>query len=235
MKGYIYILLLLGLFIPALSFSFDLRCVSVNANGSVVLTWANANDSVYVYRKVSTNFTLIDSVANPSQSIYTDNNINALTSSSVSYFLQSQTNTSNISDTLQIIDLNLNSVLAANGIGDLSWNQIRSPLLPTSYSYYYILREFPLGTWKLLDSVSTLSYQDTVDGICKDFTNYQIGLKDQLGCISYSTIRGDTLRDGYLPAPPKIDSVSYDNSNNILIGWSESPDKDTKSYIIYYL
>ncbi len=89
-----------------------------------------------------------------------------------------------------------NAVPGPTGSVDVSWNAVHSPLLATSGLKYYIWKEFPIGTWALLDSTThpTLSYRDTTTRtICNDSITYRILTKDYTpgaGCDSWSAFAG---------------------------------------------
>ncbi len=79
----------------------------------------------------------------------------------------------------------------------LSWNSVHVPLLPSSNQWYYIHREYPLGTWTMIDSVrhppgilydTILTYVDTFPRqLCIDTIVYRISTSDDLYCESWSS------------------------------------------------
>ena len=226
----------------------DPRCASVDANGDVTLTWILPVDSVclsdfdgfFIYSSTSPSgpFTLIDSVLNISQTSYTHTGANANTQSIYYYIkVRSKTTFSNSifysepSDTIQTILLNATN--SGTGTASLSWNPIHNPNLSTSLGWYHIYKEYPPGTWMLVDSTQSLSYSDTIT-LCNAQINYYVEIFDSLGCSSVSSIGGDVFQDGTAPPCPLIDSVSVDSiTGRSVIGWLPSSSPDTKGYIIY--
>lgn len=83
----------------------------------------------------------------------------------------------------------------------LTWNSVHVPLLPTSNPWYYVYREYPLGTWTMIDSVlhppgifydTILTYVDTFPRqLCEDVVVYRIMTTDELYCESWSSF--DTI------------------------------------------
>lgn len=141
-------------------------------------------------------------------------------------------NTKRFSDTLKCILLNVTNPL--NGTAVLNWN---APTTATAGigSYYQIYREYPSGTWTLIDSVplGTNFYKDTIY-ICEAQLNYQIVLPATY-CDFSSTIDGDLFEDMLTPSIPIINGVSIDTLNNAFatISWSVNDQPDTYGYVIY--
>jgi hypothetical protein len=100
--------------------------------------------------------------------------------------------------------------------------------------YYQIYREFPSGTWTLIDSVpyGLNFYKDTID-ICQAFLSYQIVLPNQ-PCNFVSNAPGDDFEDMLTPDIPIISAVSIDTLSNLLsISWNQNTQPDTYGYVIY--
>ncbi len=52
-----------------------------------------------------------------------------------------------------------------------------------------VYKEFPLGTWNLIDSTALLTYTDTTTKqLCTGTINYRVSLSDSSGCVSWSSI-----------------------------------------------
>lgn len=90
--------------------------------------------------------------------------------------------------------MKLNAAQGGGGVVNLSWNPVHNPLLATSHNKYIIWKEYPIGTWKVLDSTShpVFSYVDTTTkSICNDTITYRIQTSDDsLACNSYSSYAG---------------------------------------------
>lgn len=82
----------------------------------------------------------------------------------------------------------------AGGVVDLVWNPVHNPLLATSSNKYWIYKEFPIGTWTLIDSTlhPDFTYTDpTTNTICDDTITYRILTRDDsLNCTSWSAYAG---------------------------------------------
>ena len=116
----------------------------------------------------------------------------------------------------------------------LNWNPVFSPVnSPSASNWYRIYREYPLGTWTLIDSVQYGNeyYRDTIT-VCNDSINYRV-TNSNLSCTSISSVDGDNFKDVIPPYAPVIKSVTVDTSNNLgTINWFPSKPNDTRGYII---
>ncbi len=220
----------------------DLRCVSVLPNGDVSLSWIVPPDtsarfrSYYVYEAsgAAGPFTKIDSISNYNQTSYTHVGAGANTAPKYYYMTTRSTclwQVSGSSDTLKSMKLDVTN--PNNGMADLSWNAIHSPNLPSSSGWYRIYKEYPPGTWSLVDSTQAITYSDPVT-LCNDSVNYRVEIQDASGCVSVSSVDGDKFQDILAPATPVIDSVSVEAvTGNVVIGWEPDTCPDTKCYIVY--
>jgi len=221
----------------------SLRCLSVSSTGSVTLNWAIPSDptasfqSYLVYRSVIETgpYTLIDSVTNYNQNSFSDGTVNA-GAASYFYFLRTRFNNppiqlSSSSDTLKTILLDAFSNVSS-GTADLSWNNIHSPKLSTSNLWFNIFREYPVGTWSLIDSSDFNNYKDTIS-VCNVYYNYRIELFDNHGCKSISSIDGDQFQDKTAPYKPTLDTITVLSTGESVIKWNQSNSPDTKGYIVY--
>lgn len=217
-----------------------LRCISVNQNGSISLSWSLPTDisgfnSYHIFRSltVAGPFIKIDSLYNVNQLNYNDFNINANNQSVYYYILSKSTANifSNAQDTLRSIYLSVTNT--GTGIANLNWNPVRQPLLTSSSAKYLIFRKNgTLNTWTKIDSVSNLSYNDTIN-VCRDTVYYRIEIKDNTACTSVSSIDKKLFEDLIAPITYGIDTVSVDNTNGrVKIGWRPSTSNDVMGYII---
>ena len=220
------------------SLSPDLRCVSVLGNGDATLTWnhlATAGpSSVYdIYHSSTANgpFSLLSSVAHPLNS-YTHAGAGANIESQYYYIntYSACAASSPPSDTLKTIDLDVVAVNSGTQ-GDLSWNQIHTPELTTSFPNYSIFAIDASGAFQMVGQTlgSTFSFPAQT---CNSYQGMYISLEDSSGCISASSIDGAILRDTISPLVPEILDVSVNSSGKSVINWiSYSADIDL--YIIY--
>ncbi len=217
-----------------------IHCISVNQNGSITLNWTKPTDvngfkCYYLYRSNSSSatFVKIDSIFNINQITYTDLNVNG-NDQSFFYYISSKTTTNTItspSDTLQSIHLTV--INTGSGIANLTWNHIRSPLLPSSSSKYQIIRKNGvLNNWFKIDSTNQLQYFDTIN-VCHDSVYYRVEIYDNTGCTSVSSVDKKLFEDVIAPLSFGLDSVSVDIlTGKVKIGWQPSTSVDVKGYII---
>ncbi|MBL4651316.1 MAG: PKD domain-containing protein, partial [Flavobacteriales bacterium] len=190
----------------------ELHCAAVNpVNGDVTLNWAipldtaATFDSYHVYYSTDLNgpYTVVDSIFTYTQTSYTHIGANA-DQQSVYYYMRSRSGClgavfTTQSDTLQTIDVN-STFNIADGTITVSWNQLHTPLLVSSDTWYKIYKEFPIGAWNLYDSTQATSYIDTTSN-CNDSVTYWIQIDDDLTCTSLSSFGGI----GYSNSPPGAD------------------------------
>jgi len=221
----------------------ELRCASVNANGSVTLTWKAVSDSlnsfnsyhIYSSNNAMGPFSEIDSIFNINQTTYTDATVNA-NNQSVYYYIETRSGCNAVyysspSDTLETILLKATNSGAGTAI--LTWNPLHEPDLTTSDGWYHIYKGYPPGTWTLIDSTQSLTYIDSIR-LCNAFVSYYVSIDDNLPCTSLSSVDGRQFQDIIAPATPVIDSVSVDLlTGKSVIGWMASSSSDTHGYIIY--
>jgi gliding motility-associated-like protein len=224
----------------------SLRCLAVQANGDVQLSWVlpdTAGSSSHIFNcyviSYSTNpfgpFTRIDSV----NSFYTTTYLHAgagANSASCYYFVQTKNLGGNVLspaiDTLHSLFLLLNN--PGNGTAVLNWSPLSTPLPPTSTGWYKIWRQFGAIPWTLIDSTRSLNFIDTIS-ICHAFINYRIELADSSGCTSISNVAGANLKDVIAPTVVVMDSASVNGAGHAQLAWFIDPSKDTKGYVIYEL
>lgn len=232
-----------ALCIPSLALNPpSLRCVSIQPSGDVVLNWVPPPDPLGVFNSYHIFFSTaaggpficIDSLFTYSPGTYTHAGANAC-NQNVYYFILTRegccSNYSTPSDTLRAIRFLLNNT--GNGLANLSWNASHQPLLPTSSTWYHVYKEYPAGSWTLIDSTPSLSYVDTIT-VCDDFISYRIEITDASGCTSVSCVEGDQFQDVTAPSVPVIDTVSVNPLTEIpIITWNVNPNGDTQGYIIY--
>lgn len=216
----------------------QIDCIQVQANGDVQLQYDQVTDVDNGFVSYSINAIPGGHLADePSISTvnYTHVGANA-NAAPVKYVIGVKSGCGggvvNYSDTVSSIFLILNN--PGDGTAILQWNN-PSPNHQSNWSnYYYIEREYPAGTWNVIDSVpyGTVFYKDTID-ICSAFLNYRIALKTTT-CTFYSNIEGDQFEDKIPPYIPIIQSVSIDTTTgDVTITWQQDPSPDTYGYIIY--
>jgi hypothetical protein len=219
-----------------------LRCVSVTSPTSTTLSWIIPPDPGGL-------FTEYQIWSSPLQagpfytvgivSVYSQNTFvhapSSTSSQSQYYFVKTissaGTSTSTSSDTLRSIFLNVTGG-SVNGISNLNWNAVKTPLLPTSSPTYTVSREDPANTWTVIYTGNKLSYKDTIYR-CKVFYNYKVEISDSYGCSSVSNIKGDTCRNIQPPPTTIVDSASVNFNGDVVVGWEPSSYMDVTCYVIY--
>ncbi|MFN5324827.1 MAG: PKD domain-containing protein [Bacteroidota bacterium] len=189
-----------------------LRCASINLDGSVNLTWNKSTPrdtqntwyayDIYASLNQAGPYQYVDSIKtgflNPASYSYVHSaaSLNALFGTnaqqqSIYYYLKTRSGCDgdSVSDSSNILrTIKLDAVL--NGTNaDLSWNALSTPPLSShSGNKYMIHREFPAGTWTLIDSTFNLNYTDTFPQTqCVADIVYRVSLADSSGCISWSS------------------------------------------------
>ncbi len=216
----------------------DIRCVSVDANGDVLLSWehlATAQSStiynVYSSTNINGPYTLLDTVGYPSK-IYSHTGAGA-DAGSVYYYLTSESDCAGVSDpsdTLKSIKLDVTAIASAT-IGDLLWNQLHIPALTTSATDYTIFAMDGSGNWANVGAVPGTNFQFPAQ-TCGTYQAFYVALDDASGCVSNSSIDGANLEDIIPPTTPAIDVVSVNSSNKSVISWMPSSSTDVVMYYI---
>lgn len=214
----------------------NIDCIQTAPNGDLTIRWtpvADSNNSFVSYKIRNTaSATPISTINNINTAVYT---ISGVTSPQ-NYFIEVVSgcngNTVLSGDTVSNIRLTL--LNPSNGTAVLQWSAPSPTFHPNFNGYYHIQREYPAGTWTVIDSVpyGTQTYKDTID-ICLAFLNYQIVLPTSK-CAFTSNIEGDTFEDMMTPNIPAIQSVSTDTlTGNVIINWNPNYQPDTYGYVIY--
>lgn len=220
------------------------RCASVNASGSVTLTWVAPVDtgmrfgSYTLYRSASLAgpYTPVTVINNYNTLTYTDATVNA---QNASFYYTITTKTacggeeSPYSDTLRTIKVN---VVNNNGVAIITWNPLRNPELPTATGSYKVFKEYPTGSWNQIGTATAPVYQwaDTIN-VCEAVINYRVETGDAIGCVSVSSIDGDLFRDVTRPNVSLIDTASINpfSPADVSVSWLPSSSGDVIGYIIY--
>lgn len=233
-----YIIILIGFWLPmtAQIQAPQLRCISVTANGDIVLNWISPVDpnntftayEIYHSPTINGTYSLVTGTITPiSTNAYT------LNSGPLGYYyirIKEGSSFSTHSDTIRTIFLN---ILAQSGAPDIKlvYNDNHKPRLNTSATSYTIIKEFPPGTFNPLAVTPLNQFPDTI-AVCSASISYYVMLRDQSGCISYSNKQGGLYSDQKQPNKPFIDSISVLPNGQIVIGWQRPSDIDIKEYEI---
>ena len=211
----------------------DLRCVSVEDNGDIVLDWNYLDNTppttnpIFIYH--STNFggpyNLLDSTFFPTET-YTHVGVDG--DNSIHYYFLANDEGCDpnagplYSDTLQNILLDITPInLGASA--NLSWNAIRDPLLSSSAVDYQMYIKYDTSTtFYNYFTTPLLSY--VYDAVrCQDNFQLYLEIPDASGCISRSSLEIANLGDTIKPIRSVITDVSVDTSGRAVISWTPSP------------
>lgn len=212
-----------------------INCIHSDASGNVTIQWnpvADPSGTFIAYEVYSVQNGLLATIPVLGTSSWTDPAVTQQYDYYLAVVSGCNGNTTRYSDTVSNIYLNLSN--PSNGTAVLSWND---PLVVPSVNmnaYYHIYREYPVGTWTLIDSVpyGLNFYKDTID-ICDAFLSYQIVLPNQ-PCDFTSNAPGDDFEDMMTPDIPIVSSVTIDTlTNELTLSWNQNGQSDTYGYVIY--
>lgn len=204
----------------------ELRCASVeNANGDVRLHWKpeTPRDTFGLFYKYNIEgslsaggpYVVIDSIYTPVHNFTTNQlfipaiklvSLLGTHAQDNSIYFRMNTYSGCFGDSISIYSniirtMKLNADTGQSNAAILTWNSVHVPLLPTNNPWYYIYREYPAGTWTMIDSLlhppgifydTILTYVDTFPRqLCDDIIVYRIRTSDSLYCDSWSSF--DTI------------------------------------------
>lgn len=214
------------------------RCVQFDSTAGVQITWDFPPDTtnlsnylVFYEDSVGNGFPVLDTVFGASSNTY----LNPNGFSGGRYFVRSLDSCgvpSFWSDTISPILLSA-TVAPGGATAQLSWNAPLNPL-PASAGLYRVLREYPAGTWTVIDSTQNTNYDDLFP-VCLEPVNYRIELWDaSVQCMSNSNEVSVVLEDLDAPLAITVDSASVNSSNGLAhIGYQATTTIDAEFYIIY--
>jgi hypothetical protein len=212
-----------------------ISCIQSNANGDVLIQWSavsNPTGSFVAYQIYSLEKGLLATLPSIGTTSWTDPSVTQQNNYYLAVVSGCNGQTLRYSDTLANIFLKVTN--PSDGTAILTWNDPVTKRTESMGAYYHILREYPKGTWTLLDSLpyGTTAFKDTID-ICEALLNYQVVLSS-LPCDHKSNMDRGNFTDKLTPYIPLISSVSIDTlSNELLLKWNKNPANDTYGYVIY--
>ena len=218
----------------------DFRCVSVDGDGDIELTWEYdslappTNEPVFIWHSTSFAgpYTELDSVSYP---INTYTHIGADGDNASQYYYLSNTEGCDASgsglysDTLQSIFMDVTPInlgMSAN----LDWNAIHDPLLITSEIDYDMYIKKPNTSFYNYLTTSLSSYLYNADK-CQDDLQVYVEIADASSCVSRSSIGIANLGDTITPIRTTINNVSVNANGHAVISWNPSP--GTYDYEVY--
>ncbi|MEO5572015.1 MAG: PKD domain-containing protein [Bacteroidia bacterium] len=196
-----------------------IKCASViNKFGDVELSWAPptprdthatfADYEIWAATNAAGPYHLVDSVFGSLSEYYTTTDLisNTVLNDSLgtngqnsSIYFKMYTRCGCDSDSISIASNIVRTIKpiatqGAGGVVNLIWNPIHNPWIATAHNKYYVYKEYPIGTWTLIDSTThpTVTYIDpTTNTICNDTLTYRIQTgDDSLMCTSWSAYAG---------------------------------------------
>jgi hypothetical protein len=221
-----YLLLLLLCMVSsakALTNTPELRCVSVETNGNIRLTWKPVTQTLgfSYYQVVESLGNIVGTLPNISDSTFLDTQSNGNASSHV-YQIAAVYNllTWNYSNQMFSIYLTTsNSSPSTNpGLATLNWNNSQSSWgnyeVYSNYNASGTLAPLHPGTFY----VSLTDTQRIYD--CNIVLQHQISVPDPVGCVSYSNIAYNTFsKYGNVVSNPDFRCISVLPSGNIQLTW----------------
>jgi gliding motility-associated-like protein len=223
-----------------------LRCTEVMPNGDALIQWnpINIGTGFYNYSvyfslvRSSTTYTELAVISNISTSSYLHIGAGANATPGYYYLVVNINSGSYSTDTLAT--MLLASATTDFEVISFNWTPLHTPLLTTMNPWYLLYREFPPGTWAVVDSVQDpglgVTYHFWDCNFSSDTVHFRIGVRDiQTGCLSLSSREGVVLRNLSNRFPPLIDSVSIDPNGKVIIGWEPGSEPDIQGYNIYYV
>ena len=220
---------------PGVIQATKINCIQTDAAGNVTINWNAVSDPAGTFVSYEI-YSVQNGLLTTLPSIGTTNWTDPLITQQNDYYIAVVSgcngNTKRYSDTISNIYLNLNN--PSNGTAVLNWNDPSATALADMNSYYYVYREYPTGTWSLIDSVAygNSFYTDTID-ICQAFLNYKIVLGNS-PCDFTSNSIGDDFEDMLTPDIPIISAVSIDTlTNDLTLNWNVNSQSVTYGYVVY--
>lgn len=213
----------------------EINCIQSDAAGNVTIQWnpvANPSGTFVSYEIHSVQNGLLATLPLIGTNSWTDPLVTQQNDYFIAVISGCNGNTTRYSDTISNIYLDLTN--PSNGTAVLQWNDPLSVPTSSMNEYYHLYREYPAGTWTLIDSVpyGLNFYKDTID-ICEAFLSYQVVLENQ-PCDFISNAPGDDFVDMLTPDIPEIISVSIDTlTNELNLVWDQNDQPDTYGYVIY--
>jgi hypothetical protein len=222
-----------------------LHCASVDADGTVTLTWTPPADPngvflsyrIYVANDQAGPFTLIGTPAPLMVGTWADPTSDG-GAGQLFYYLTTITNDaipeeSVPSDTISTIYLQLYQSIPL-GSANLAW--LMPGVAPSADDTFTVWMEYPVGAQQVIAEVpaTTFAYQHVVS-VCDDSLTFHVQRSDANGCTSSSNWAGDRFKDVTPPSPPLITAVTVDTLTGLAsIQWAPSPERDTRGYIIVF-
>ncbi|MFM9055171.1 MAG: hypothetical protein ACKOQY_00560, partial [Bacteroidota bacterium] len=207
------------------------RCLAVQANGDVVITWQPAADptsffagtEIYSATSPAGPFTLLTTLTTALPASYTHIGANA-NSQVVYYYLRSlsgcdgtRTNGST-SDTLATMRLTVSNATLGSAI--LNWNAMHAPPLASVAGPYKVMRRATgIGAYVQIATTAALTYTDPITN-CNIPYEYRIELDDNLPCTSISSAANAVFSwIGNVVVNPDLRCVSVLPSGAIELTW----------------
>ena len=228
-------------------------CSRVLSNGDVVLNWTqpvtrsedtlNSFQKYVIMRAIDTAgapFDTVHVVQDIDSLTWTDTTANTLNSFAKYYLLRGISSCNDqgdsiLSDTISGMKLEATPYNSGNAVF-LDWTDydMGNRWGSKTTGEYYVNQI--VGTDTTIVDTVTESWDSLEVALCyPTFAQYFITVVDttaQFGCTSYSNIDGDSLGDNTAPGPVYIDSISFDQTNRLNIGWY-APTADVGWYYIH--
>ena len=175
----------------------DLRCVSVQNNGQIQLSFippagSSADFNEYeIWRNNGAGFVKYDSVSTYATTTFTDINANG-NNQSYSYYMLSQSGctgqVNSVANSQSLSSIYLTTTPAL-GLANLNWTALSSPLPGTSTTGQYDIYSSynSAGILQLYGDTNQLVYFEPIHN-CDTTLRYQVKVSDNSGCLSNSNV-----------------------------------------------
>jgi gliding motility-associated-like protein len=231
-------------FQPPLIDSPSLRCVAVQTNGDVTLTWTIPPDpdswfnKYEIFHSTGGPFSLLDSVTIYAQTSFTHAGANGNNQIN-SYYIVSYSGCPYAGMASLSPSATLNSMLLTAtptmGFANLSWNALGTPLPGTSTGTYKIFRDNGSG-WVQIGTTTSLTYSDPITD-CNIPIDYRVDIDDASGCTSVSSVASGIFTYlGDVIDNPSLRCVTVQNNGDVVLNWIIPPDPTNfySEYEIYH-
>lgn len=237
-----YFLLISGL--QTFGQAIKISCTEVMPDGNVLVSWdtLNLGSSFSSYKVYSSDhrkgpYTLRSTITVLGQGEFLHVNAGANTDT-VFYYIYLDQGGSSITITDTLATMLLSGSTSDFEQVDFAWTPLHepAPFLPAMHPEYYLFREYPAGTWAVLDSTVNqfINYHFWDCNFSNDTVRFKIGVRNNVnGCFSFSNEKKAIMKNQTNRYPPVLDSVSITAGGEAVIGWEAAEEPDIVGYKIF--
>lgn len=216
-----------------------LRCIALDENDDVTLTWSIPSDPnleffkyVIYYKPTSGPFSQLAEI----NTYYTDSKlINGSFSGQVQFYMVTLSNGgADVSVPSDTVSPMLVSLFSADREVDISWSALDLQSVDSVYKVYR--REAPSGPWQFIGSTKhpVITMKDTIDR-CSQEVNYKVEVDGIGGCINRSNVPTRLVEDKRPPLQTNLICASVDPATGfVALEWDRSVSDDAYGYLVIY-